>query len=110
MSTRHTRSGAERVALRGRLHGEAPAIRVGRDGLTAAVVGAVEEVLAAREVIKVRFEKGSPVDAREGGRRLAELLGAELLGRIGRVAMLYRPRPREDRSGGEVPGSELQQE
>ena len=110
MTARHTRSGAERVALRGRLHGQAPAIRVGREGLTAAVVGAIEEALAAREAIKVRFEKGSPVDAREGGPRLAELLGAELLGRIGRLAMLYRPRPREDDSGGAAGGSELQQE
>ena len=105
MAERYTRSGSERASLRGELHGEAPVLQVGRDGLTEAVVAAVREALAARELIKVRFGKGSPVDAGEGGRRLAERLSAELLGTIGRVAMLYRPR--EDGPG---EGSETHQE
>ncbi|GEM_PF-2875544 len=105
MAERYTRNGAERASLRGELHGEAPVLQVGREGLTASVLAAAEEALAARELIKVRFGKGCPVGAGEGGRLLAERLAAELLGTIGRVAMLYRPR--EDGPGDR---SELHQE
>ena len=93
MSTRYTSTGAERAALRGRLHGESPVVQVGREGLSDGVVASVGEALAAREVIKVRFGKGAPVGPAEGGRELAERVEAELLGTVGRVVMLYRPRP-----------------
>ncbi len=102
MAERYTRNGSERAALRGELHGEAPVLQVGREGLSEAVLAAVEEALAAREVIKVRFGKGSPVGTGEGGRLLAERLSAELLGTIGRVAMLYRPRPEDPGNGSEA--------
>ncbi len=95
MAGRYTRDGAERARLRGELHGEPPVLQVGREGISPAVLAAVEEALAAREVIKVRFGKGCPVDAGEGGRRLADRLAAELLGTIGRVALLYRPAEEE---------------
>ena len=66
MSTRYTSTGAERAALRGRLHGESPVVQVGREGLSDGVVASVGEALAAREVIKVRFGKGDLVTFPQG--------------------------------------------
>ncbi|MCX8073050.1 MAG: YhbY family RNA-binding protein [Candidatus Binatia bacterium] len=84
-------TGKQRKLLRGRAHHLAAVVRVGQQGTTAAVLRAVEEALAAHELVKVRCHR--PEDKRRWARELAEATGAALCGLIGHTAILYRPRP-----------------
>ena len=88
--------------LRGLGHGLRASVQVGREGLTEAVLRAAGEALVARELIKVRFGHGFEGDPKAAAERLAGALGAVLIQRIGRVALLWRAR-REDRRGEDGP-------
>ncbi len=81
----------QRARLRSLAHALRPAVMIGQHGLTEAVVQAGEAALAA-ELIKVRF-----LDYRDEratlAARLATALGAELVGLIGHVAIVYRRHP-----------------
>lgn len=84
-------TGAQRQHLRGRAHGLEPVVLVGHAGLTDAVVHAVDEALAAHELIKVRLHQ--PEDKRGTAVELAERSGGALCGLIGHTVILYRPHP-----------------
>jgi RNA-binding protein YhbY len=61
----------------------------------------VAEAFNQRELIKVRLQQSSPVQAREAGPALvAGLPGVEHVQTIGRTIVLYRPRPAESASDG----------
>ena len=77
----------QRARLRSLAHALRPAVMIGQHGLTEAVVQAGEAALAA-ELIKVRF-----LDYRDERATLATALGAELVGLIGHVAIVYRRHP-----------------
>lgn len=97
----------ERLALRARAHHLNPVVLLGAAGLTDAVVGETDRALTAHELIKVRI----PGDDRNGreaiGLQLADRLGAARVQSIGKLVVLYRPRPDEDASdraaGGPAP-------
>lgn len=81
---------SDRKYLRGLAHALSPLVRVGGAGVTAAVVAALDEALAAHELVKVKI-----ADEREARKRVAvELAGATesvLAGQVGQMAILYRP-------------------
>lgn len=85
----------ERLALRARAHHLNPVVLLGAAGLTEAVVKETDRALAAHELIKVRL----PVDDRDErqsiGEQLAGRLGAARVQTIGKLLVLYRPRPEE---------------
>ncbi len=81
----------QRARLRSQAHALRPAVMIGQHGLTDAVVRAGEAALAA-ELIKVRFLEFRDERAALAA-RLAAALGAELVGLIGHVAILYRQHP-----------------
>ena len=83
--------------LRGRAHPLKPVILIGQHGLTDAVVSETGRALGDHELIKVKV-RGAERAARDA--LLAELARrttAELVTRIGHVAVLYRQRDREPR-------------
>lgn len=87
-------TGFQKRSLRALAHGIKPVAFVGQKGATPALVQAVEAALEAHELIKVKFvdlkdkaEKAGITDA------LARRTGAEVVGTIGHVLMLYRPHP-----------------
>lgn len=88
-------TGAQRQHLRGRAHGLEPVVQVGQAGLTDAVVQAVDQALAAHELIKVRLHR--PEDKRGTAAALAERAGGALCGLIGHTVILYRPHPTRPR-------------
>lgn len=90
-----TTTGKERVVLRGRVHGDKPVAQIGKAGLEASVIEAVDQALTAREVIKVRIGRSCPLEPKVAADRLATALEAEVVGRAGAVAILYRPRREE---------------
>ena len=65
---------------------------VGRAGVTDAVVREVDEALEARELIKVRLSGDRDERARAAA-AIAQRTGAEVAGRVGRIAILYRENP-----------------
>lgn len=84
--------GAQRRFLRAQAHHLQPVVVVGKQGLTPALLAALDEALTAHELIKVRF--GDHKDQRkELSQALAEQTGSHLAGLIGHVAILYRQHP-----------------
>jgi RNA-binding protein len=78
--------------LRGLAHPLSPIIRLGKEGLTDAVVKETTRALHDHELIKVKAPGGDR-DARDTAfTALAERTGSALVHRIGNVAVLYRPR------------------
>ncbi len=85
----------ERAALKARAHALEPVVRIGVAGLSDAVVAQVDRALHAHELIKVKLGDGE----REARAAQADLLcsrtGAALVQRVGKVVVLWRPRPAE---------------
>lgn len=90
-------TGGQRRHLRGLAHHLQPVVQLGKEGLTDPVVAAVEQALFDHELIKVRVLENAPLGRNDAGRELAEALGAHVVGRIGRIAILYRRHPNEPR-------------
>jgi RNA-binding protein len=87
----------QRRHLRGLAHPLKPLILIGTAGVTAGVVAETQRVLADHELIKVRLP-GLPREARDTALDdLAARTEAALVGRIGHVAILYRPNPKLSR-------------
>jgi RNA-binding protein len=89
-------SSAERRRLRGLAHGLEPLVRVGRGGMSDAVLRAIESALDAHELVKVRFLGGKD-ELRASGALVERSLGATIVGAIGHVAILYRQHPDSER-------------
>lgn len=85
----------QRRFLRALAHPLKPAVLVGKEGVTEALVEKVSIELERHELIKVKFTDSSDVDAREGGAPLAEATKAGLAQVIGRTAVLYRRRSKK---------------
>ena len=85
----------QRQFLKGRAHALSPVVRVGKGGLTPAVVRETKTALGAHELIKVRLEVEDAKARRAAGRELAEDTDAHLVGTVGKVAILYRARDKE---------------
>ncbi|HEY5638398.1 MAG TPA: YhbY family RNA-binding protein [Burkholderiales bacterium] len=89
----HALSAAERRALKARAHALSPVVAIGNDGLTAAVVAEAARALAAHELIKVRAA-GLEREAREAAMtELCAQTGAAPVQHLGKVLVLYRPKP-----------------
>jgi RNA-binding protein len=82
-------TGKQRRWLRAQAHGLEPVVQVGGKGLTDGVVAETERALESHELIKVRLV-GDREEREAAAAELAERAGAEALGIVGRVAMLYR--------------------
>ena len=65
-------------------------IQVGKGGITENVVKTVDDALEARELIKLTVLENSEYTARETADELADALGADVVGVIGRKVILYR--------------------
>jgi RNA-binding protein len=82
----------QRRHLRGLAHPLKPIILVGNAGVTPGVVAETQRALHDHELIKVRMT-GAERDVRDAAlEALAVATDSALVGRIGHVATLYRPR------------------
>lgn len=68
-----------------------PVVRVGKSGLTPAVLQSIEQALTARELIKIRFDHDRDERDVLAG-KVAEATGATLIMQVGKVAVFYRQR------------------
>src|SRR3982751_5130935 len=83
----------ERTHPKGRAHPLEPVVHVGGAGLTDTVIAEVDRALTAHELIKVKIG-GADRDARAAMcDALCERVDAAEVQRVGKVLVLWRPRP-----------------
>lgn len=82
----------QRQYLKGLAHPLSPIVRVGKGGLTEAVVAETKKSLASHELIKVRVDIDDTSERRTTAEKLAEASDSQLAAAIGKVAVLYRER------------------
>jgi RNA-binding protein len=85
----------QRRFLRALAHPLKSLVRVGKGGLSDAVIEAVDRALADHELVKVRWLR--PEDKRAQSRALAERCRAHWCGGVGHTAVLYREHPEAPR-------------
>ncbi len=86
---------SQRAKLRAMANGIDPVVIIGKDGLGANFVQAVDEALEARELMKVKLLETAPVTVREAADFAAESTGADVVQVIGTRFVLYRKRKKE---------------
>lgn len=86
----------QRAQLKARAHVLTPVVHVGQAGLTDTLVAEIDRALTAHELIKVKVG-GTDREARAA---LAEAIAtgadAALVQQVGKVFVLWRPRPEEE--------------
>lgn len=86
----------QRAHLRSLAHHLKPVVHVGHEGVTPAVLTAVEEAFNTRELIKVKLQENAPDRARDAGDLIVQgLPGVHVAQTIGRTVVLYRRHPEE---------------
>jgi RNA-binding protein len=88
-----TLPGRTKRDLRSRGQNLEPALMVGKQGVTDNVLKTLRELMESRDLIKVKItaEDGDERAAQAGN--LAASIGAELVGVVGKTALIYRPVP-----------------
>lgn len=85
----------ERKALKGRAHALDAVVQIGHAGATPRASAEVDRALTAHELIKVKISDDDR-DARHAtGDTLAAAVDAAIVGRVGKIVILWRPRPEE---------------
>jgi RNA-binding protein len=88
-------STADRKSLKARAHHLQPVVMIGDAGLTPQVLAEVETNLKSHELIKIRvlgedrFARAALIEA------VCEATGASAVQQIGRMLVIYRPKPPE---------------
>jgi putative YhbY family RNA-binding protein len=89
---------SQRKEKRADAHHLEPVVRIGGDGLTAAVVKEADAALAAHGLIKVRVFSDDRAERETMLADLAEQLGAAPVQHIGKLLVLWRPVPPKDKA------------
>ena len=87
-------TGKQNRHLRALGHHLKPVVHIGQKGATDALKTKVRHELTAHELIKVKVSPDCLETAKEAGQILAEACSAHLVQVIGRIVLLYRPRPK----------------
>jgi RNA-binding protein len=88
-------TGKQRRFLRARGHGLHATVQVGKEGITDAVVAAVEQALLDHELVKVKLGQNALLDRRAAADELAGRVSAEVAQVLGNTVLLYRANPDE---------------
>ena len=79
----------QRQHLRKLAHDLRPVLHIGKQGLTPNALTSIENALAARELIKLKFQDFQD-EKQSLSEQIASELDAALIGIVGNVAILYR--------------------
>jgi RNA-binding protein len=88
-------SSQEKARLKARAHSLEPVVRIGQAGVTPEVAAEVDRALTAHELIKVSIAGDDRDERRAVGDTLADRVDATPVHRVGKVLILWRPRPEE---------------
>lgn len=84
-------TGKQRSFLRSMANNLDSVLQIGKDGIDEKVIKQADEVLEARELIKVGVLKNSMIDVREACGILCRATGAQPVQVIGNKFVIYRP-------------------
>ncbi|MCO5099897.1 MAG: ribosome assembly RNA-binding protein YhbY [Burkholderiaceae bacterium] len=93
----------DRKALRARAHHLEPVVMIGEAGLTRAVLDETDRALRAHELIKVRVLGDDREQRQATSTEICSALGCTAVQSIGKLLVLYRPKPIEDAPATHVP-------
>jgi RNA-binding protein len=88
-------TGKQRRFLRGRGHSLQPVAQIGKEGLSAAFVHAVDQALETHELIKVRVGQNAMVDRKDAAAQLAVETDSHVAQVLGSTILLYRRHPED---------------
>ncbi len=77
-------------------------VQIGKDGMSENVIQSVEDVLLARELIKVKINQNSDEDIKSTALELSGKLGCEVVQIIGRNCVLFKQK-KDKKSHYELP-------
>lgn len=81
----------QRAYLRSLANGIPSILQVGKEGITEALIGNIEEALAAREIVKVSVLETAPLSSKEAIEEVMNSInGCEAVQVIGRKFVVYK--------------------
>ena len=83
-------TGKQRSYLKKLAHDLDPIVFIGKNDLTENIIKEIDSLLELRELVKVKIQEGSLLDAKDTANVVADMLGAEFVQAIGRKFVLYR--------------------
>jgi putative YhbY family RNA-binding protein len=86
----------QRAELKARAHALQPVVQVGQAGASDAVLTQVDRALTAHGLIKVRLAGADRATREDLTARLSERTGAVAVQQVGRILVLWRPRPDDE--------------
>ncbi len=95
----------EKRYLKGMGHHLKPLIMLGREGITDNVISAVNAVLNAHELLKVKIGNGCILERQEAAHVIAKETGSDVVQIIGKTFLLFRANPdRKEEQRIKLPG------
>jgi RNA-binding protein len=91
-----TLTSAERRELRARAHTLHPVVSIGQHGITPSVLDAADVALKAHELIKIRVHSDDRAEREAMLARICDALGAAPVQHLGKLLIVFRPKPPED--------------
>jgi RNA-binding protein len=86
-------TGAEKSRLRGRGQQMDPAVKLGKEGLTPALIAELKRQFKGHDLVKVRFVGSDRVERAALCVQLAAATASTCVGAVGATALFYTPRP-----------------
>jgi RNA-binding protein len=90
-------TGKQRRFLRGLGHNLSPAIYVGKEGISEAVVAALDEALLTHELVKVKLGQNAVDDRDDAASALAAGTASHIAQVLGNTILVYRRHPEKPR-------------
>ena len=87
----------QRAYLRSLASNEPTIMQIGKGGVGENLIKTVSDALEARELIKLSVLENSGEEARDVAEALAEAVGAEVVGVVGKKVILYRESEKKKR-------------
>jgi RNA-binding protein len=86
-------SSKQRRHLRSLAHSLKPVVQIGKGGIDAGLVAAVEQALLDHELIKVRVGENAGVEREEAAEQIATKTKSDVAQVLGNIVLLYRAHP-----------------
>jgi RNA-binding protein len=83
----------ERAALKARAHALEPVVTVGQAGASDAVISEIDRALTAHGLVKVKLSGADRAARAALTTTICDRTSAEAVQQVGRVLVLWRPRP-----------------
>jgi RNA-binding protein len=93
----------QRAELRAEAHHLTALVHVGQQGLTPAIVSALDDALRTHELVKVQLGKQTDLPARDAAAQLAKAVRADVVQVIGKTTTLYRENTKLEKKKGALP-------